>query len=49
MSHISIDCKNQKCRAIYHVKIKTFKPHKVKASCPFCGRTIKKIIGVNDG
>ena len=27
-----IDCKNQKCRAIYHVKVKTFKPHKIKAT-----------------
>lgn len=48
MSYISLDCKNQKCRAIYNVKIKTFKPHKIKASCPFCGKTIKKRVGEND-
>lgn len=38
---LTLDCKNQKCRAIYNVKVKTFKPHKVKAICPFCGRKIK--------
>ena len=42
---LTLDCKNQKCRAIYHVKIKTFKPHKVKASCFFCGRKTKIRVG----
>lgn len=46
--HITLDCNNKKCRAVYHVKIKTFKPHKVKASCPFCGRKIKKRVGEDD-
>lgn len=32
---LTLDCKNQKCRAIYNVKVKTFKPHKVKDICPF--------------
>lgn len=47
MKH-SLDCKNPKCRAIYHVEVKTFKPHKLKASCPFCGQKIKIKIGEND-
>lgn len=48
MTQIPIECKNIDCKAIYHIKIKTFKSHKVKASCPFCGKTIKKRVGEND-
>lgn len=44
----SIDCKNKKCRAIYHIEVKTFKLHKLKACCPFCGRKIKIKVGDKD-
>lgn len=44
----SIDCKNQRCKAIYHAKFKTFKTHMIKAICPFCGTGIKKKIGDSD-
>ncbi|MDX9744229.1 MAG: hypothetical protein RBT59_10450 [Arcobacteraceae bacterium] len=47
MKH-SLDCKNPKCRAIYHVEVKTFKPHKLKASCPFCGLKTKIKVGEDD-
>lgn len=44
----TIDCKNPKCRAIYHQEVKTFRPHKLKAACPFCGRKIKIKVGDKD-
>ena len=45
---LTIDCKNKNCNAIYHAKIKTFKTHIIKASCPFCGTKVKKKVGEED-
>ncbi len=45
---VSIDCNNPKCRAIYHADVKTFKPHKLKTVCPFCGVKIKIKTGDKD-
>lgn len=44
----TINCKNKKCKAIFHAKFKTFKKHEIKAICPFCGTKEKIIVGEDD-
>lgn len=41
----TIECKNKKCNAIFHAKYKTFKRHRIKAICPFCGKIATKLVG----
>lgn len=46
MSTITIDCK--RCGAVYHANIKSFKKHQVRVKCPFCKRSEKVKVGVDD-
>lgn len=43
---VTIDCK--RCGAIYHKKINSFKIQKVRVKCPFCKRSEKVKVGVDD-
>lgn len=43
---ITIDCK--RCAAVYHADIKSFKKHQVRVKFPFCKRSEKVKVGVDD-